>query len=134
MQQLLRRLFAVELSGYWASHYTFGGAPSEVPARVLGNASIDILLINAVAPLYYAYGSRCGDYETAERAVTLLESLRPERNSIVATFTAAGIKCPDALTSQALIQLRRRYCEARKCLYCAIGHRLLSDAASGRSQ
>ena len=130
----LRRLFTVELSGYWASHYTFGGAPSEVPARVLGNASIDILLINAVAPLYYAYGSRCGDYETAERAVTLLESLRPERNSIVATFTAAGIKCPDALTSQALIQLRRRYCEARKCLYCAIGHRLLSDAASGHSQ
>lgn len=130
----LRRLFTVELSGYWASHYTFGGAPSEVSARVLGNASIDILLINAVAPLYYAYGSRCGDYETAERAVTLLESLRPERNSIVATFTAAGIMCPDALTSQALIQLRRRYCEARKCLYCAIGHRLLSDATSGRSQ
>lgn len=126
----LRRLFAVELTGYWASHFTFGGTPAEVPARVLGNASIDILLINTVAPLYYAYGSRSGDYEIAERAVSLLESLRPERNSIVAAFESAGIKCPDALTSQALIQLRRRYCEARKCLYCAIGHRLLSNVAT----
>ena len=70
------------------------------------------------------------NYATSDRAVSLLESLRPERNSIVATFTAAGIHCPDALTSQALIQLRREYCEARKCLYCKIGHRLLSVAAS----
>ena len=126
----LRKLFAVELSGYWATHYSFGGAPADLPTHVLSNASIDILLINTVAPLYYAYGSKCGNYDIADRAVGLLEGLRPERNSIVATFTAAGIKCPDALTSQALIQLRRQYCEARKCLYCAIGHRLLSNAAS----
>ena len=128
----LRKLLSVEMSGYWANHFTFGGAPAELPAKVLSNASIDILLINTVAPLYYAYGSKCGNYDIADRAVSLLESLRPERNSIVATFTAAGIKCPDALTSQALIQLRRNYCEARKCLYCAIGHKLLSVAASAR--
>lgn len=127
----LRKLFSVEMSGYWATHYTFGGAPSDLVTRVLSNASIDILLINTVAPLYYAYGSKCGDYDTADRAIRLLESLRPERNSIVAAFMAAGVKCPDALTSQALIQLRRQYCEARKCLYCAIGHRLLSSAVSG---
>ena len=126
----LRSLFSMELSGYWSTHYTFGGAPAEVPTRVLGNASIDILLINTVAPLYYAYGSKCGNYDIANRAIELLESLRPERNSIVTTFTNAGIKCPDALTSQALIQLRRQYCEARKCLYCTIGHHLLSIAAT----
>lgn len=128
----LRRLFSIELSGYWASHYNFGGAPTDIPAKVLSNASIDILLINTVAPLYYAYGSKCGDYETADRAIALLESLRPERNSIVSMFTAVGIKCPDALTSQALIQLRRNYCEARKCLYCNIGHKLLSIAAGAK--
>ena len=126
----LRKLLSIEMSGYWATHYTFGGAPSELPTRVLSNASIDILLINTVAPLYYAYGSKCGDYVIDDRAINLLESLRPERNNIVTTFTAAGIKCPDALTSQALIQLRRNYCEARKCLYCAIGHKLLSTAAA----
>ena len=44
-------------------------------------------------------------------------------------FKAAGIKCDDALTSQALIQLRRNYCEARKCIYCRLGHRLLATDA-----
>ena len=87
------------------------------------------MLINAVAPLYYAYGMKTGDYDITSKAVDLLENLRPEKNSIVETFVAAGIKCPDAMTSQALIKLRRLYCEARKCLYGRIGHRLLSEAA-----
>ncbi|MBR6946432.1 MAG: DUF2851 family protein, partial [Muribaculaceae bacterium] len=50
-------------------------------------------------------------------------------SSIVNMFKAAGIKCNDALTSQALIQLRRNYCEARKCIYCRLGHRLLATDA-----
>lgn len=127
-EKALRELFAVELTGFWANHFTFG-KPQECGARVLGNRSIDIILINTVAPLYYAYGELTGDYRTTERAIALLESLKPEHNSIVDHFVWMGIKCPDALTSQALIQLKREYCEARKCIYCKIGHRLLSNAA-----
>ena len=97
----------------------------------MSQSSIDIVLINLVAPLYYAYGELTDDYQMSDRAIALLESLRPEQNSIVATFTHAGIRCNDALTSQALIQLRKAYCDARKCIYCRIGHRLLSQAAKG---
>ena len=128
-EKTLRELFTVTLSGFWASHYTFAGAEKESGATALSNASIDIILINTVAPLYYAYSAKTDSYELSERAIDLLEALRPERNSIVATFTAAGIKCRDALTSQALLQLRREYCDTRKCLYCKIGHHLLSLAA-----
>lgn len=126
-EQELRELFQVELTGYWQNHYTFGHeSPSST--RVLSNASIDIVLINTVAPLCYAYGELSGDYAMTDRAIGLLESLRPEKNAIVATFEAAGIRCDNALTSQALIQLRKHYCDARKCIYCRIGHRLLSAA------
>ena len=124
----MRELFAVELSGYWATHYSFGD-PSAQGAKALGDRSIDIVLINVVAPLLYARGEMTDDYAMTDRAVTLLESLRAENNSIVATFKAAGLPCEDALTSQALIQLRRAYCEARKCIYCKIGHHLLTEAA-----
>jgi hypothetical protein len=71
------------------------------------------------------------DYAMTDRAIALLEDIRPEQNSIVAMFRGAGIKCDDALTSQALIQLRRNYCEARKCIYCRLGHRLLATDARG---
>lgn len=127
-EDALRELFTIRLTGYWANHFSFGSpSPSDMPA--LSNRSIDVILINTVAPLFYARGEIVGDETLSDRAVELLEQLRPESNSIVEQFKHAGIKCPDALTSQALIQLRREYCEARKCIFCKIGHKLLSDAA-----
>lgn len=124
----LRQLFDIELSGYWTTHYNFG-KPSPSAGRALSGISIDIVLINTVAPLYYARGEMTDDYTMTDRAIALLEDIRPEQNSIVNMFKAAGIKCNDALTSQALIQLRRNYCEARKCIYCRLGHRLLATDA-----
>lgn len=126
----MRALFEVELSGYWTKHYTFG-KPNERATATLSRSSIDIILINTVAPLLYAYGELTGSYEMTDKAIKLLEDLRAESNSIVAHFVAYGIDCPDALTSQALVQLKREYCDARKCIYCKIGHHLLSKAAHG---
>lgn len=127
-EKALRELFRVELDGYWATHYSLG-KESNMTTHALSESSIDIILINTVAPLYYAYGEINGNYDYIDRAVALLESLRPEKNSIVAAFASAGIKADDALTTQSLIQLKREYCEARKCIYCRFGHRLLSTAA-----
>ncbi|MBO4803366.1 MAG: DUF2851 family protein [Muribaculaceae bacterium] len=124
----LRQLFDIELSGYWTTHFSFG-KPSPSAGRALSNSSIDIVLINTVAPLFYAYGELTDDSQMTDRAIALLEDIRPEQNSIVTMFCNAGIKCDDALTSQALIQLRRNYCEARKCIYCRLGHRLLATDA-----
>lgn len=126
----MRALFEVELSGYWSKHYTFG-KPNERATATLSRSSIDIILINTVAPLLYAYGELTGNYEMTDKAIKLLEDLRAESNSIVSHFVAYGIDCPDALTSQALVQLKREYCDARKCIYCKIGHHLLSKAARG---
>lgn len=127
----LRQLFTVELQGYWASHFSFG-KPNDRPTAALSNNSIDVVLINTVAPLYYAYGELTDSYAMTDKAVSLLESLRAENNSIVKNFVHAGIDCDDALTSQALIELKREYCDARKCMYCKIGHWLLSEAARGK--
>ena len=126
----MRALFEVELSGYWIKHYTFG-KPNERATATLSRSSTDIILINTVAPLLYAYGELTGNYEMTDKAIKLLEDLRAESNSIVSHFVAYGIDCPDALTSQALVQLKREYCDARKCIYCKIGHHLLSKAARG---
>lgn len=120
-----RRLFDIELTGYWARRYNFtsDSAPS---VRALSRDSVTVLIINVVAPVLYAYGMMYDDAGRRETAVNLLLSLKPESNAIVRSFTDAGIECRDAFTSQALLQLRRCYCEPRKCLYCRIGHMLLA--------
>jgi hypothetical protein len=84
-------------------------------------------LINTVAPLLFAYGKRTASERFCERAVKLLESLKPERNKIIGEFSGAGVTPQNALDSQALIQLRKEYCDQRKCLYCRIGHTILSS-------
>ncbi len=112
--------------GFWSSHCNFaslvGGSP-----RALAESSIDILIINAIIPYIYAYGEYADEPALTERATDMLYSLRPERNSLVAPFMAAGLPVSDAFTSQALIHLSKNYCRPRNCLHCRLGHRLLSS-------
>lgn len=130
----VKNLFNVELSGFWSRHYSFGSCGGAVSQRGLSENSMSILIINAVIPVIYAYGQLRNDPEACARAVEMLQSMKPERNSIVELFTRAGVSCNDAFTSQALIQLRREYCETRKCLYCRVGHRMLAKHARRRDE
>ncbi len=120
-----REMFRVEIGGYWLNHYNFGSSSSISP-HAFSPDTVDLLIINTVVPLLYAYGLHFGDDSKTEAAVDILHSLPAERNSLTRLFTDLGIRCDDAFTSQALIQLRRAYCEPRKCLYCRIGHRFLA--------
>lgn len=126
-----RRLFDFELTGYWARRYNFT-ADSCRSVRALSDDAVTILIINVVVPLLYAYGMAYDDNARMAVATELLHHLKPENNSIVRMFADAGINCPDAFTSQALIHLRRNYCEPRKCIYCRIGHRILAAKAFER--
>lgn len=126
------KIFNIELMGYWTNHYTFHGHSGTTQTIALSRASIASLIINVAVPLLHAYGSFINDTSLADRAVSWLQSLKPENNSVVEIFRSHGIECPNAFTSQALIQLRRNYCECHKCLFCRIGHRHLSSCAKCR--
>jgi hypothetical protein len=119
-------LFRVSPSVYWHTHYFFGERSPESNGQ-LGSASRQILLINTVAPMLFAYGRETDTGSYCDKAVQLLESLNPERNTIVSDFRDAGVIARNASDTQALIQLRRAYCDPRKCLFCRIGHALLSS-------
>ncbi len=87
----------------------------------LSEASIDLLLINAVAPTLFAYGRSHQDEDLTERAFTLLEAIKPEHNFITRSWAKAGIASQHAADSQALIELRTRYCDRKDCLRCRFG-------------
>lgn len=120
----LRELFKWKLTGYWHTHFSFDVGANSI-SDTLSEASITLLIINAVAPLVYAYGSSRGDYDLAERSLDLLSALPPENNAITRAWGQLGIKSDSALRSQALIHLRKEYCDTRKCLSCRWGHSLL---------
>lgn len=122
----LRNLFRIYLEGFFSTHYNFTSEARTPSSTALSEASIDTLIINVAIPLIHANSRTDGD-DSAQRAVEMLSAIRAENNNVVRTFRDAGFKIEDAFISQAAIQLRRCYCEPRKCLYCRIGHRLLSQ-------
>lgn len=123
-EDLLRDIFDWPIEGYWENHYTFGTPASPAPVR-MSYSSVSTLLINVAAPFYYAYAALRENPEIAEQANRLLEGLAPEKNSIVTGWRDAGLKANDAARSQAMIHLRREYCDRNRCLDCRFGHHLL---------
>ncbi len=126
-----RRLFENNLSSFWASHFTFAPSSGHISPHLSRTAS-DVLIINVVVPAMLAYSKLFGGDCTLETCTQILQSLPPENNRIVRLFGQAGVECPDAFASQALIQLRRAYCEPRKCLDCRFGHRFIAQAVRCR--
>lgn len=122
----IKKYFRITASDYWDTHYHFRNASAK-KEKPVGENSLNILLINTVVPMFFAYGLRNKRPEYCERATRLLESIPPENNTIVSTFCQAGIQVYNAGDTQALIQLKREHCEKKKCLYCRIGFRLLRD-------
>jgi hypothetical protein len=120
----IRSLFDVELSPFWKNHYNFHHLSAD-KNKSPGRNTIDVILVNTVAPVLYAYGKYKNEPDYCERATAILEQLPPEKNSIVKLFTCCGIKVYNAGDSQSLIQLRREYCDKKKCLYCRIGFRFI---------
>lgn len=122
----IRLMFHVNASEYWQTHYAFG-VSSERKVKYLGDASLDIILINTVAPILFIYGRTIDSEIHCERALRFLEILKPERNSITKRFEKLKMPLNNAADSQAMIQLKREYCEPRKCLFCRVGHQLLTS-------
>ena len=120
----LHECFAAGVSDYWTEHYLFG-LPSEHKEKTLSTASRDLIIINSVVPTLFAYGQEHHDEHLQERAVELLEELKAERNFIMRQWQQCGLSVDNAADSQALIQLKREYCDRLDCLRCRFGYEYL---------
>lgn len=119
-----RELLKGGTSEYWLTHYTFGGSSPSRP-KSLSNSSLDLLIINTVVTFLYTYGLHKGNEEYCNRAAAFLEELKAEYNYITRMWEQCGMKATNAADSQALIQLKKEYCDKKKCLYCRIGYEFL---------
>ena len=120
----LRNIFNIEASTYWQTHYTLNSETEHHGCR-LSRSSIDLLIINTVVPFLFLYAQTTHDIDLQEKTLDLLRQLRAEQNHKTQKFTSAQFPCPDAYTSQALIQLHDNYCTRKDCLRCQIAHQYL---------
>ena len=122
--ETLNAYFNNSLSEYWDTHYNFRTL-SRQKKKKIGLSTIHTILINTIVPLLFAYGRKKQKSDYCTKAIQMLENIPPEQSVPIKNFTDAGICVRNAGDTQALIQLRREYCEKKKCLHCRIGFALV---------
>ena len=120
----MRKMLRCGVSKYWEKHYTFGHE-STPNSKQLSTSSINVLMINCTIPMIFAYGKQMGREDLCERAFDMLEQLKAEDNNITRMWKQVGLNVENAGDSQALIQLKKQYCDRKDCLRCRIGFEYL---------
>lgn len=122
----LKKLFQVEVSPYWKTHYLLGKKSEKKHKAALGASSIENILINTVVPILVLYSQEKNQPKYLEKATSFLEYLAAENNKILQTWASLGMKVKTAFDSQALIELYNHFCLEKRCLQCQIGNEILS--------
>ncbi len=116
--------FEVTASSYWDDHDMVDKKVKGTTKR-FGRETIDLMLINSVAQVLFAYGIHNNQNEPKDKALMLLENIEAENNAIIRKFNELGIGAANALQSQAMLHLRKQYCTSKRCLECRIGQLLI---------
>ena len=120
----LKNVLKSQVTPYWETHYTFGST-SPKNEKHLSYGSINLLMINTAIPMLFAYGRHTSKEVLCDRAFDFLEQLKAENNHIIRMWQQVGLPVKTAGDSQALIQLKKEYCDKKECLRCRFGYEYL---------
>lgn len=121
--QEIYTLFDVSVSDYWQIHYQFD-KESGRRKKNLTTSFVDLIVINTIVPLQFAYARSQGK-DATDILINLLNQVPVEQNVIIDKFKRYGIAVENAFDTQSLLQLKSEYCNKGRCLQCAIGVFLL---------
>ena len=120
----LKSVLSSQVTPYWETHYTFGST-SHRNEKHISSGSINLLMINTAIPMLFAYGRHKKKEVLCDKAFDFLEQLKPENNHIIRMWREVGLPVKSAGDSQALIQLKKEYCDKKDCLRCRFGYEYL---------
>ena len=118
-------LLNVTTSLYWENHYQFD-KESRQKRKPLSRPFIDLLIVNTIIPLQFAYLNRVGE-SNVEDLIIFMNEVFPEKNAIIDKFESFGILSKNAFETQTLLELKNEYCNNKACLRCALGIELMKS-------
>jgi hypothetical protein len=128
--QQFQRVFQIELDAYWQQHNRPGIPSQRNLTGKLSYSTLNLLVINLITPLWFAYGKYLDEEDWKEKCFDLLQQVSVENNTVIRKFASIGWKAENAFDSQGMIGLYRQYCQSRKCLDCKIGQNILRNSTS----
>ncbi len=120
----IEQLLKVTVSNYWLTHFTFQEKSNE-QNKSMGKTFIQLLIINVIIPTIFIYGKLQGKTAYSDKAIEWIRQIPAEKNSLITQWIVLGIKPSSAADTQALLQLKKYYCDKKRCLECSIGFALM---------
>ncbi|MEJ7736564.1 MAG: DUF2851 family protein [Chitinophagaceae bacterium] len=125
----VRKLLNVTANDYWHYHYRFE-EKTAFKRKNLGDEMVNIILVNAIIPVLFAFGFHQDEESYKDKALRWLEEINGENNKITRGWSGIGITNSNAYDSQSLIELKTMYCDRKRCLECSVGNTLLSQSSN----
>ncbi|MDR0194025.1 MAG: DUF2851 family protein [Myroides sp.] len=120
-------LFDVQINEYWQTHYVFNKVSKKQNKRI-SRDFIYLVIINVILPMQIAYkqSNSIDEYDVSD-VIDLAVKIKPEKNSIINLFEQYKVGADSALDSQALVHLKKKYCDKGRCLECQLGKQYLKQ-------
>ena len=116
---------SISLPTYWDTHYVLG-KESKFLAKKIAISKIHNLIVNTILPLKIAYDKMLDQF-VVDDYEEILSQIKEEKNSIVDMYKDARFPIHNAKDSQVILHLKKRFCDQKKCLNCAIGTEVLKS-------
>lgn len=125
--QKIKSVFSdLDYPEFWINHFT---PEKESVRRTVKSISTDLverLIINVVIPIKFVYSASLG-IDSSEELISWLRELPAEKNAVITGYANLGLKAENAFESQAFLELKKHFCNEKKCLNCAIGLQIMKD-------
>ncbi len=123
---LLESLFLADADGYWQQHYRFGTTAKTPVKSLVGKTRAAEIVLNTLLPVLYGEYERQGNHAYLTKILELYaaypKGLTSDlSHSVMEELFSDAYQVKSAMIEQGLIELRKAYCEAFRCLECAIG-------------
>lgn len=122
-----KKLLQVKPGDYWQYHFNFGKPSEKRASNGISGTVLELLILNFVIPLWFAYGRYFEQQEWQERCFDLLQEIPAENNYIIRRFLESGWPVQNGFDSQGMIGLYKNYCQPKKCLQCKIAQSLIKS-------
>ena len=113
------RLFTGRSSEYWVERFMPNASNLDITRR-MGQFKSDLMGINFVAQIAFAYGSYTQSNRLIDNATALLEDIPAEDNRYIKAWNSVDAIARNAYESQALLQLSTEYCIKGRCEECPL--------------
>ena len=118
-------LLSAKPSDYWQTHYVFGKEHNK-RNKAVSQTFYNLVLINTILPFQYVYHQQMGN-DMIDEILQRYQSIAFEKNSTTEVFKSLKVPIENSLDSQAVLFLKKNYCDLRRCLSCDIGIKLMKS-------